>query len=257
MRSLLLNSKQHGILCTSIQIDVSLDCTKNTTVHTQLLIGPFYQNHGKTSTVGMTANKWVIYNSLGNIMHHIRTKAGIPDYHSLRVSAATKLFQKDVHKQLIMRPTITWSRSSRSALIPITDNDRIYQLVNGTLGFFPAREEDTGVYTCKATNSEGSRCNQTLTGVTGHRSIDRVRADKRVSGNQKQQLSEHLEANTCNKEENIPNVDNEPITSVKSSLLSVVPPPKVLQFSNIHPVLNIQGCSQSLSTISEFKITCG
>ena len=122
----------------------------------------------------MTANKWVIYNSLGNIMHRICTKAGIPDYHSLRVSAATKLFQKDVHKQLIMRPTITWSRSSRSALIPITDNDWIYQLVNGTLGFFPAREEDTGVYTCKATNSEGSRRNQTLTGVTGHCSIDRV-----------------------------------------------------------------------------------
>ena len=59
--------------------------------------------------------------------------------------------------------------------------------------------------------------------VTGHRSIDEVRAYKRESDNQKQQLSEHLQAKTCNKE-NIPDVENEPVTSVKPSLPSAAPP---------------------------------
>ena len=69
-------------------------------------------------------------------MCRICTKAGIPGYktnHLLRVSAVTRLFQKDVDEQLIIS-------------------------------------------------------------VTGYCSIDRVRAYKRVSDNQKQQLSEYLQA---------------------------------------------------------------
>ena len=84
--------------------------------------------------------------------------------HLLRVSAVTRVFQKDVDEQLIM---------------------------------------------------------------SGHRSIDEVRAYKHILDNQKQQLSEHLQAKACNKE-NIPDVGNELVTSVKPSQ---------------HPVPNIQGCS--------------
>ena len=101
----------------------------------------------------------------GNTVHRICTKAGIPGYktnHLLRVSAVTRLFQKDVDEQLIIS-------------------------------------------------------------VTGHCSIDGVRAYKCASDNQKQQLSEHLQAKTCNKE-NIPDVENEPATSVKPSLTSVATP---------------------------------
>ena len=81
--------------------------------------------------------------------------------------------------------------------------------------------------------------------VTGHHSIDGVRAYKHVSDNQKQQLSELIQAKTCNKE-NTPDIENEPVSSVKPSLPSVVPP--VMQHSPVqqpivpqHPVLNIQG----------------
>ena len=41
---------------------------------------------------------------------------------------------------------------------------------------------------------------QLIMSVTGHCNTDRVRANKRVSDNQKQQLSEHLQAKICNKE---------------------------------------------------------
>lgn len=45
------------------------------------------------------------HSSLGNNVRHLCKKAGIPDYHSLRVSAVTRLSQKDVDKQLIMSVT--------------------------------------------------------------------------------------------------------------------------------------------------------
>ena len=99
---------------------------------------------------------------------------------------------------------------------------------------------------------------QLIVSVTGHPSIDGVRAYKRVLDNQKQQLSKHLQAKVCNKE-NIPDVENEPVSSVKP-LASVVQPvmepqsPPVQQpvqqpiipqhpVLSQHPVLNIQGCS--------------
>ena len=90
---------------------------------------------------------------------------------------------------------------------------------------------------------------QLIMSVTGHCSIDGVRAYKRVLDNQKQQLSEHLQAKACNKE-NIPDVENEPTTSVKPSLTSVATPVMQPQSSPVkqpivpqHLVLNIQGCS--------------
>ena len=61
---------------------------------------------------------------------------------------------------------------------------------------------------------------QLIMSVTGRRSIDGVRAYKRVSDNQKQK---QLQAKACNKG-NTPGVENEPVTSVKPSLPSVVQP---------------------------------
>ena len=99
-----------------------------------------------------------------------------------------------------------------------------------------------------------------------------MRAYKRVSDNQKQQLSEHLQAKACNKE----NVENEPVTSVKPSLPSVVQPvmqpqspsvqqpiipqhPALSQHSVLsqHPVLTIQGGYQLLKLpVCDLEFVC-
>ena len=126
--------------------------------------------------LGMRLDCWYDCKPVGhrNTVHRLCRKAEIPGYKtipSLRVSAVTRLFQKDVDEQLIMS-------------------------------------------------------------VTGHCSVDGVRAYKRVSDNQKQQLSKYLWAKTCNKE-NIHDVENEPVTSVKPSLPSVVQPVMQLQSSAV------------------------
>ena len=66
-------------------------------------------------------------------------------------------------------PTITWSRSHRKRSVPIPTqfNLRVHQFKNGTLGFFPAYEADSGTYTCIATNQGGSWHNQTVVFVSG------------------------------------------------------------------------------------------
>ena len=90
---------------------------------------------------------------------------------------------------------------------------------------------------------------QLIISVTGDCSTDGVRAYKRVSNNQKQQLSEHLQAKTCN-EENIPMLRMSPplqwnLLSTSVSTLVMQPQSSPVQQPIVpqHPVLNIQGCS--------------
>ena len=61
-------------------------------------------------------------------------------------------------------PTLTWSRyiQGRSIPIPTLFNLRVYQF-NGTLGFFPISDEDSGTYTCTAINiADSKRCEVTV-----------------------------------------------------------------------------------------------
>ena len=55
-------------------------------------------------------------------------------------------------------PTLTWNRyiQGRSIPIPTLFDLRVYQF-NGTLGFFPISDEDSGTYMCTTTNIASSK----------------------------------------------------------------------------------------------------